>query len=41
MQVAVHYNSEPFIVKAVGEFALKNVSYLIQRAELEMEMQVK
>ena len=33
MQIMNHHNSEPFIVKGIGEAAKKNMDYLLLRAE--------
>lgn len=33
-----HHNSEPFIVKGVGEIAKLNMDYLLQRAEQELKV---
>lgn len=38
MQIMNHHNSEPFIVKGVGEIAKLNMDYLLQRAEQELQV---
>ena len=38
MQIQAHHNSDPFVVKAVGNFALQNLQYLISRAKLELDI---
>jgi hypothetical protein len=36
-----HHNSEPFVVKGVGEAAKINMEYLLRRAEQELNVYFK
>ena len=38
MQIMNHHNSEPFIVKGVGDAARSNMEYFLQRAEQELNV---
>ena len=38
MQIMNHHNSEPFVVKGVGDAARSNMEYFLQRAEQELNV---
>ena len=38
MQIINHHNSEPFVVKGVGDAARSNMEYFLQRAEQELHV---
>ena len=38
MQVMNHHNSEPFVVKGVGDAAKINMDYLVRRAKQELHV---
>ena len=40
-QIINHHNSEPFIVKGVGEAAKRNMDYLLLRAQQELNVYFK
>jgi hypothetical protein len=41
MQVLNHHNSDPFVVKGIGEAAKLNMEYLLRRAEQELNVYYK
>jgi len=41
MQIMNHHNSDPFIVKGVGENAKRNMDYLLERAQQELNVYFK
>ena len=38
MHTLNHHNSEPFIVKGVGDAAKRNMDYFLKRAEKELDV---
>ena len=41
MQIMNHHNSDPFIVKGVGENAKRNMDYLLERVQQELNVYFK